>query len=245
VLLSTHSPGLVAELPAEGIRYVCANEKCPSIKIGPEIFEEVANALGLIPDSRVKLLMCFEGPTDVTAIKCLSKALHLADPTIPDLSTECRVAFITLGGSTLKHWVAEHYLKGLGKPEVHIYDSDVAKYQSAVDEVNGRSDGSWAVTTNKYEIESYLHKDAIEEAFGVTIEVTDHPNADGHATPKVFAIAYSRNKGLDSVLGESKAKNKLCEKAFPLMTSERIRDRDPDGEVEGWLRKITEMLERQ
>ena len=43
-------------------------------------------------------------------------------------------------------------------------------------------------------------------------------------------------------MGDNKAKQKLSDKVFPLMTADRIKDRDPEGEVEGWFRKIAEML---
>lgn len=147
-----------------------------------------------------------------------------------------------LGGSTLKHWVNEHCLRQLNRPEVHIYDSDVGKYAESVEQVNQRTDGSWAVQTRKYEIENYLHSDAIQKAFGVEVEVTDQPADGSQAVPKAFALAYSQAMGFDGVMGDDKAKNKLAEKAFPLMTATMLRERDPDGEVEGWFRRIAEML---
>ena len=166
----------------------CAEMKSgnPRIDSGVDVFGIVAQALGLVADSRVKVLHCVEGPNDVTALRCLSKALNEADPTIPSLDAEMRVAFVVLG-STLKHWVTEHYLRGLGKPEVHIYDSDVATYAAQVAKVNQRGHGSWTVQTQKHEIESYLHPDVIHEAFGVRIVVPDGLDANGHAVPNIFA----------------------------------------------------------
>jgi putative ATP-dependent endonuclease of the OLD family len=67
VLLTTHSPGLASELPAESIRFIHKHKGSPSIHAGADVFDEVAKSLGLIPDSRVKVLLCVEGPTDVTA----------------------------------------------------------------------------------------------------------------------------------------------------------------------------------
>ena len=243
VLLSTHSPGLASELPAEGIRFIHKQESIPSIQAGADVFGEVARTLGLIPDSRVKILLCVEGPNDVTAFRCLSRALHLEDQTLPDLNTDERMAFMVLGGSTLKHWVNEHYLRQLNRPEVHIYDSDVKKYAESVQQVNQRNDGSWAVQTRKYEIENYLHSDAIRAAFEVEVVVTDQPADGSQAVPKAFALAYSQAMGFDGVMGDDKAKNKLAEKAFPLMTATMLRERDPDGEVESWLRRIGRMLD--
>lgn len=242
VLLTTHSPGFASDLPTDGIRYVTDDHGVPSVASGVDVFGDVAEALGVVPDSRVRVLVCVEGPTDVVALKCLSRALHQSDSAILDLSTDPRVAFVVLGGSTLQHWVANHYLKGLGRPEVHIYDADVAKYGAVIDGVNARGDGSWGVLTKKHEIENYLHKDAIAEAFDVQVEVTDHPGTDGKATPRAFAEVYSVAQGYDNTMGDTKAKSKLADRAFPLMTASRLDERDVDGEVRDWLTRIESMM---
>lgn len=242
VILTTHSPGLAAELPAESIRFIHKDQEQLTIQAGADVFGEVAKSLGLIPDSRVKVLLCVEGPTDVAAFKYLSRALHLEDQSLPDLSRNENVAFLVLGGSTLKHWVNEHYLRQLNCPEVHIYDRDVQRYAESVQQVNQRSDGSWAVQTKKHEIESYLHPDAIRAAFDVEVEIVDHPTEGKTAVPKAFAKEYSKKNGLDSLMRDDKAKIKLADRAFPEMTAAMIRERDPDNEVEGWLRRIGQML---
>ncbi len=243
VLLTTHNPGFASDLPMGSIRYITINEDAKhEIQSGVDVLSEVAEALGITPDSRVKALVCVEGPTDVNAIRALSHILHSENNDIPDLSTDDRVAFIVLGGGNLKHWVNNNYLKGLGKPEFHIYDADVPGYVDYANEVEQRGDGSRGFITTKYEIESYLHTEAIKAAFGVEIEVTDHPNAEGEATPKVFAKAYSTDKNFDGIMGDSKAKMKLSDKAFPEMTVAMIKERDPDGEVEGWFRIIGEAI---
>lgn len=239
VILTTHSPGLAAELPVDSIRFItCANVgDTPTVQRGADVFGPVAEVLGLTPDSRVKVLVCVEGPTDVEALKRLSEALHLTDNTIPNLMSETRCAFVPLGGSTLKHWVAGHYLKGFRCPEVHIYDSDVAKYAGEVAKVNARTDGSWACQTQKHEIESYLHPDAINEVYGVVINVVDHPDAANPAVPRAFGVAYSAHRGWANPMGDDKAKAHLTN-AFKKMTAQRIQARDPNNEVEGWFRKI-------
>ncbi len=243
VILTTHSPGFASDLPMDGIRYVTINENAEhEIQSGVDVLTEVADALGITPDSRVKALVCVEGPTDVNALKALSQVLHFENNNLPDLSTDDRVAFIVLGGGNLKHWVNNNYLKGLGKPEFHIYDADVPSYSDSANEVNLRGDGSRGFITRKHEIESYLHTDAINIAFGIEIEVTDHPNEEGEATPKVFAKAYSAVKGFDGIMGDSKAKMKLSDQAFSKMTAEMIKERDPDGEIEEWFRIIGDAI---
>ncbi|MDH4610466.1 ATP-binding protein [Pseudomonas sp. BN102] len=242
VLLTTHSPGFASELPTESIRFVTRADEQPAVLEGADVFGLVAETLGVVPDSRVKVLLCVEGPTDVSALKHLSKALHAADKTLPDLSTDDRVAFVLLGGSTLGHWVSEHYLRVLKRREVHIYDSDVPKYGKSVDAVNARGDGSWAVLTRKHEIECYLHADAIRDAFDVDVAIADQPNDENKAVPKLFAEAFFAKQNTDAPMGDTKAKQRLAEKAFPRMTAERIAERDPDGEVQSWFRRIAEML---
>lgn len=243
VILTTHSPGFASALPQDSIRYVSrhAATKKPQIESGVDVFGHVAEALGVTPDSRVQVLVCVEGPTDVLALKALSRALHQADSTLPDLASDERIAFVVLGGGNLEHWVNHHYLRALNKPEVHIYDSDVAKYANYVAQVNARQDGSWAVQTIKHEIESYLHSDAIFQAFGFHIDVHDHP-VDNKATPKLFGEAYSTHVGHGAPLGDSKAKAKLAQQAFPCMTAEILDARDPGGEIRGWFGRVALML---
>lgn len=243
VLLTTHSPGFASSLPQESIRYVSrhADTKKPQIQSGVDVFGQVAEALGVTPDSRVQVLVCVEGPTDVLALKALSSALHQADVTLPNLASDERLAFVVLGGGTLEHWVNQHYLRSLNKREVHIYDGDVPDYAEYARKVNERANGSWGVVTAKHEIESYLHKDAISMAFGFEIEVTDYPVA-GKATPKVFGEAFAAHGGYANPLKDSNAKRKLAQQAFPCMTAAMLDERDPDGEVRGWFRRLGDML---
>ena len=63
------------------------------------------------------------------------------------------------------------------------------------------------------------------------------PPSTGGATP-----AYSAAQNYNGVMGDDKAKLRLSEKAFPLMTAARLKARDPVGEVEGWFRRIGAML---
>lgn len=243
VILTTHSPGFASDLPIEGIRFVTRDENAkPCIESGVDVLGKVAEALGVTPDSRVKLICCVEGPTDVKALKALSRALHLEDNSIPDLANDDRVAFVVLGGGNLKHWVNDNYLKGFGKPELHIYDADVPSYAGFIEQVSARGDGSIGFITQKHEIESYLHSDVIKAAFGVDVAVTDHPSEDGKATPKVFAELYSAAQGYDGVMSDNKAKTRLAERAFPLMTADMIHERDPNGEVKEWFNTMASFL---
>ena len=242
VILTTHSPGLASDLPVDSIRFVSGprRQETPIITSGADVFGTVADALGLTPDSRVRVLICVEGPTDVDALSHLSAALHADDPTLPNLFTDSRFAFVPLGGSALKHWVTRQYLGGLNVPEAHIYDNDVRTYAEAVTEVNSKTNGSWAVQTAKHEIECYLHADAINDGFGFMITISDDPAVSTVLPP--FCAEYSRLKKLDAVMGHQKAKLLLAQRAWRHMTAARIHARDPQGEVLGWFRRLGAMV---
>src|SRR5690606_18885883 len=126
---------------------------------------------------------------------------HLEDNSLIDLANDPRIAFVLMGGSTLKHWVNENSFKGFGCTECHIYDNDVTAYSVSVAEVNSRTDGSWGTLTKKHEIESYLHSEAIKEAYDVEIVVTDYPSDDKKGVPKLFAEVFSTKMGYDAVMG--------------------------------------------
>lgn len=243
VILTTHSPGFASELPTESIRYVTRDATGkPRVQSGADVFGSVAAALGVVADSRIKVLICVEGPTDIQALKCVSRVLHATDPALPDLSQDPRFAFVPLGGSTLQHWVAGHFLSGLGRKEVHIYDSDVADYGKSVAAVNARHDGSWGVQTSKHEIESYLHPDAIKDALGVSVDVADHLNASGHAVPKAVSVALHALNPIGDPKKDSTVKKLLAARAFPCMTAQRLAERDPDGEIKSWMARLAGMV---
>lgn len=179
----------------------------------------------------------------VLASRCNGQQAHLLSQNDSKMINECALSlFARCEIRDVKHWVTQHYLRSLNRPEVHIYDRDVPQYADSIAEVNLRTDNSWGVQTNKYEMECYLHADAIKEAFDVDIVVADQPDADGKAVPKLFAEAYSAKQKYDGIMKDGPAKTRLADKAFPLMTAARLAARDPGGEVEGWLRRIGGML---
>ena len=239
VILTTHSPGFASDLPLSSFRFLQAGaEGERRITQGMDTsWEEIAGTLGVTPDNRVKVLICVEGPTDIKAIQCLSKVLHGADHTLPDLSSDPRVAFIPLGGGTLVHWVDKNYLGQFGRPEVHIYDKDTTSYTEKVAQVNQRQDGSWAVQTCKREIENYLHPKAIETGIGLEVEFGDFDDV-----PELVSEIL-RGRHHRKPWNPSTVKKKLSDLSFPLMTADLLEERDPRGEVEGWLKRISEMLQ--
>lgn len=243
VLLTTHVPNLAGLIPVNNLRFVknSATGKEVTNQCNDTTLEEISNQLGVLPDKRIQLLLCVEGPTDVDFFINISKILNANDSTIPNLEIEKRVAILPLGGSTLKQWVDNYYSRNLKLPEVHIYDRDIATpptYQTTVDTVNKRTDGSWATLTNKREIENYIHPDAIQDVFNVAITFTDTCDV-----PDILKNAVN----LDTTnpfykLGSSRAKRLMNEFATSKMTVTRIAAIDTDNEIDNWLRQIANRL---
>lgn len=81
---------------------------------------------------------------------------------------------LPMGGSSLQEWVNHNYLRKLGIPEYHIYDSDCTNaHQQECDLINQRTDGSSARMTSKREMENYIHPDAIRAIYGANFEIDD------------------------------------------------------------------------
>lgn len=182
IILTTHVPGLAGLLPIESIRYIDRDELCQNRICFEEedLYLRIAQELGVLPDKerddRVRVIVCLEGPNDITFLQHLSILLSTADNSIPNLSTDPRVSILPLGGGTLKQWVNNNYLKKLNLPEIHIYDRDnqnPPKYQQECDQVNARSDNSWATLTQKRELENYIHPDLIKDELKIEIEFDD------------------------------------------------------------------------
>jgi len=241
VLITTHVPGIAALVPPESIRYVHHddNRHPRIIENDEDALRLVADQLGVLPDKRVRLLLYVEGPNDVAFLENISS---LTDDI--NLATDPRVAFVISGGGNLKHWVNRRYLQGLGIPKIHIYDRDDEQgYQGQVDIVNGRSNGDWATLTAKCEIENYLHPEAIEDALGVTVAFGDDDDVpmivaqvihEGSESPREWDEVDERDRSKKA----SSAKRRLCVEAAAYMTTERLGERDPDGEIGGWLARI-------
>ena len=246
ILITTHVPGIAGLVPQESIRYVrYDNGRHPRVIEGDEdVIGLVADQLGVLPDKRVRLLLYVEGPNDVAFLENIS--VHAGGI---DLRTDPRVAFVLSGGGNLKHWVNRRYLEGLGIPEIHIYDRDSdGAYQQSVNTVNARGNGDWATLTKKSEIENYLHPDAIKSSLSVSVVFGDDDDVpmivaraihEASESPWRWDVVDDENRAKKA----GNAKRRLCADAAAQMTSDHLCDRDPTGEVRGWLARIASAVE--
>lgn len=239
VILTTHSPSLAQELPIGSLRFINRNKsQKQEVLSGDDILPIIIKTLGILPNTNqeIQVLLCLEGPTDVVAFKSFSRCLREKYPDVVNLENDKRVLVVPLGGSILKYWVEKQYFKNLGCPEVHIYDNDVKTYQKSIDEINDRPDKSWGALTQKYEIENYLHPEAIKAIYGIDVDTTKND------VPKLFGISYSEKNKLDGTMKGKTAKNYLSKVFQEGMTIKYLEEIDPNGEIKGLFDRIASIL---
>jgi len=190
----------------------------------------------------------------VNALKRYSYILNADDPTIIDLTSSRKVGYVITGGSALKHYLEHKHLEGLGKPVVHIYDNDVADYRTAVDRINAEGDPKKkAFNTSKLELESYLHHEAVVEAYADngTTGLVLNPFTDNQDVPMYVAEELYKLNGNDwNSIDHDKHKSLSSDKkkllniqAVEKMTVDRIRDRNSYDDLKLWLDTIKSYTE--
>jgi energy-coupling factor transporter ATP-binding protein EcfA2 len=261
VIISTHTPMLARGLDDECLRYIQTDEngRRSVLNGGPENNAIFAKSLGVLPDNSVKLFIGVEGKNDIIFLHNISKSLSAEGIEVPDLEKlelEGKILFFPLGGSTLALWTSR--LEVLNRPEFHLYDRDneppsQAEYQTEIDEVNSRDNCS-ARCTNKKELENYIHKTAIEQAYavnGLTIRITNNFQSFDNVPLEVAKIVHSASESptlwgdLDEKKQEekeSKAKKVINGIATRFMTIELLNEIDPENELIGWLQEIAEII---
>ena len=252
VLVTTHNPAFARLMPARSVRLVeLDGARCATVRSGDEAAKGAVVALGALKDHPVKVIVCLEGQNDIAFLQAVAATLRGAGRDVPDLASDERVLMHVLGGSNLGAFAEDWRLRRLGIPEAHLYDRDTTgpeqepKYGEAAEKVNNRGDGSFARITAKREIENYLHPDAISDALGVTITFGEWDDVGEIVARNVHEAEPGGDwDALDDKKRRAKvssAKKRLCRDAAAKMTTERLRERDPGGELEAWLVKVGEL----
>lgn len=237
VLLTTHVPELAGLMPIDSLRLLYIDDNNRNIMYGnEEVYRLIADELGILPDQRVQIFVCVEGPNDIKFLGHMSKILNKKNKLIPNLIDDYRITMLPLGGSTLKQWVHNQYLGKLGLPEVHIYDNDVEGYEKCCERVNKREDGSWAVQTTKKEMENYINPKVINSYFGISIDFNSNDNV-----PKLVWDALNQKKDIKK-MNTRTIKRILNDEVASNMSSELLNEVDSNKEIETWLSRIARML---
>lgn len=250
VIITTHTPMLARYIPSESIRFIDVENNHPIILNGgnSEVNRRIIDSLGILPDNSVKMFIGVEGKTDIPFLKNLSKALcndGLDVPNLEELEINGEVIFMPFGGSLLAIWT--NRLQELNRPEYHIYDRDTAppeipKYQEYINSVNSRTN-CIAVSTQKKEIENYIHYQAINKA----LEKINYSTrlvrnfGDFDDVPSLLSNILNQEARDGDKWGQQRVKVFLSTQAACNMTREMLNEIDPDGEVLEWFARIKDL----
>jgi len=257
VFLTTHTPMLARRCAQWALRYVAWKQGQPVIQDGSndEILSEIGNSLGVLPDHNIRAFFGVEGRNDITFLTTISNILHDIGKDVPNLGEaedNGHLVFVPLGGSSLDLWISR--LKGLNRREFYLMDRDICppekpKYHAIAEEFDKRINCT-AWTTDRKELENYLHPDVIKGSypgyFGVGAEFED--------VPMLFAQAVHEASGSGQTwadilsdpekLGKkiSNAKRRLCTEFVSKMTPDLLAKVDANNEIITWLKAIGVVL---
>lgn len=202
------------------------------------------------PPSR-PVLIVMEGVFDIPCLTRLSQIVRVRDTSLPDLKQLAQqgcVVFLPAGGGDLGAWT--YRLAPLGCREFFLLDREqepeTTVRQAVIDGINRRP-GCRAFLTHQRSLENYVHPAAIEQTFGVRIEIArDTPVAQrvAQARPEVQPIWSALSPRARRRL-IYRTKRRLNTESVQHMTAELLAERDPAGEVVGWMRAIAELLDQR
>ncbi|MDH5507303.1 MAG: ATP-binding protein [Anaerolineae bacterium] len=257
VILTTHTPTLARLVPVDSLRYIHAEDNGnPQILYGYETgtYESITKALGIMADHDVKIFFGVEGQNDIHFFKKISRMLvsnGLDVIDLDELESKGELIFIPVGGSNLALWVSR--LTNLNRPEFYIFDRDTKppsspKSQAMINDFNDR-EKCCALSTSKREIENYLHPDAIKLVKpNVDIQFDDYDDVPKLVAKEIHNADNNSNNW--DTLSEEKIRKKVSKVKYWLnrdavanMTLEMLNQRDPNGEVIGWLKQLAKLME--
>ncbi len=200
----------------------------------------------------VKLLLVVEGVNDIEFLRRISILLHHSDKSLPNLSEleSCgQLIFIPFGGGHVRAW--SDRLAPLNLPEFHLYDHELppeTEYRQEAADCVSQRDYSFAVLTRKRSLENYLHPQAVEVAGGFPISFDDFDCVAEITAKRLYQQGViDKPWELQSQRARSRMSNRakrwLNTIAVEHMTPEMLQERDPDGELIGWFRTMSTMID--
>lgn len=251
VIITTHTPNIAKMVEFDNVIALIkdTNGKIIEYNDEDEKIQTIIDTLGILPSinleniQKVKVVVCFEGYTDIEFIKNINQNID-EYKNIIDINDES-VFMIFLGGSTLEHWVNNRYLEKLNIPEIHIYDSDTNqidernrhKYKKIIDRINRRNNNDIAFETKKAELENYIHPDIIKAKYGFdTIYHTQSEN---------WIETWSNLINMEKYVKENKTNQEHTKKGnfselSKQITKQHLAELEAFDEIKEWFEKIKE-----
>ena len=234
ILLTTHTPEIAKMVDKKQLIFIERGDKQPYIETDEEIkLEKIANALGIHPYYKNKVVVCVEGKFDEVFLKNINRINEYKS--IIDIET---IDIIPMNGGNLKNWVNKHYLKDSNIIEIHIYDSDLNsgkstnQYKESCKKVRERDDKSWCFLTKKREMENYIHPKLIEEEFNISCEELLDRWDEEDISKFLVSKTGKTEEAIKGILN-----GKLSKK----MTKELLDEINAFEEIKSWFEKIKEL----
>ena len=198
------------------------------------------------------LLIVLEGTNDIEFLQRLARQLCRQLPDLPDLfqwQAAGRIVLIPVGGGDAGSWPDR--LRGLELAEFHLYDREQIPETSirrrAIERINARP-GCYGALTNKRSLENYLHPKAIAAAGGDVVAFGDEDSVSlvmARRRCEAASICWSELPRAKLRRLAARTKRWLNTVAVEHMTADFLTERDPEGEVLGWLRTIAHLAQRR
>ena len=257
VFVSTHTPVLARRFNQHALRLVSRDGIHPTIRDGKDedTIRDIVESLGVLPDHNVRVFFGVEGRNDINFLRIISSILRVTDEDIPDLGVEedaGRLVFVPLGGSNMDLWTSR--LQEFNRPEFYLMDRDhprpqKPKYYEFAKGIEARA-GCTAWTTNRKELENYIHPDVIKKSYpqyaGTGTDFEDVPellaqavHESSESTETWDDIKSSPEKLRKKV---SAAKRRLNDEFASLMTADLLSLIDTKDEVRTWLKQLGKAL---
>lgn len=260
VILTTHSPEIAKLVPVESLRLIKNLEE--NVEIGTpneDVLNEITEALGVLPTfdlenvAVVKVAVCVEGANDISFLRNINEIIPELQEICDLNSEEC--IMLPMGGSSLKYWVNNEYLKKLKLSQVHIYDSDVGstqpnKYSDYLAIINA-THNAIGYETNLREMENYITPTVLID----NIDGIEETDTRGWATIDVPELIAARthdmseaSKPWEELTDEkkkkkvSRAKHRVNTDLARCVTKENLEYHNYYAEIESWFRSIGEFI---
>ncbi len=199
-------------------------------------------------------VVVLEGLYDMLFLRRVSTLLHQQDPGLPDLMTwerQGRVLLLPRGGGD--NWIWATCLSPLGFHEFHLLDKEqppATQFRRAMVEAINRRPRCQAMLTSKRSLENYFHNDAIRTVLALDIEIDDESQVVQQLTEAQFrkwGEAKAWNGLRRGAAGGGRNVSNACStwRVLPILTAHHLAERDPAGEVGGWLWKIGSIARRR
>jgi hypothetical protein len=201
--------------------------------------------------ANVPVLLLVEGRNDAEFLRRASAILHVADESLldlGDLERRGQVTFVPLGGGDLLGWT--YRLAGMGRAEFNLYDREDSpatelRYEAA--RIVNLRPRCRAFVTSKRSLENYLAPQSIFAASGIEVTFGDDDDVADLVAERRYLVQHPFECWAEMAPRSrrrlrNRAKRWLNTLAVDRMTAQQFAERDPAGEIRGWLRAIAEMI---